>query len=74
MRPLPNLSDEAAMIKRGRRSAVMSARNEGCEAIRDAAVRCQTAMAPADLVMHAREAIEAANRLIAVATLMEEND
>ena len=39
MRPIPNLQDDAAMAARGRRSALMSCRNEACSALRDAAVR-----------------------------------
>ena len=42
MKPLPNLNDEAAMIKRGQRSALMSAKNEAAEALRDACTRLQS--------------------------------
>ena len=36
MKPLPNISDEAAMIERGRRSALAQARKEATESLRDA--------------------------------------
>jgi len=43
MKPLPNLLDTDAMAARGRRSALMAARNEACEALRDACVAVQSA-------------------------------
>lgn len=43
MKPLPDLQDQTAMAARGRRSVLMSARNEACEALRDACVRAQSA-------------------------------
>lgn len=36
MKALPNLEDEAAMLARGRRSALYEARKEALEALRDA--------------------------------------
>ncbi len=42
MKPLPKLDDDAAMLARGRRSAIHAARNEACEALRDAVVACQS--------------------------------
>lgn len=42
MKPLPNLSDDAAMIKRGQRSALISAKNEAAEALRDSCTRLQS--------------------------------
>lgn len=38
MRPLPDLNNLEAMAARGRRSALMSARNDACEALRSACV------------------------------------
>lgn len=38
MKPLPNLDDIEAMAARGRRSALMSSRNEACAGLRDCAV------------------------------------
>ena len=43
MKPLPRLDDDAAMILRGKRSALGSARNEAAEALRDAVVLVQSA-------------------------------
>lgn len=36
MKPLPNLDDEAAMLMRGRRSALAASRNEAEQELRDA--------------------------------------
>jgi hypothetical protein len=36
MKPLPRLEDEAAMLERGRRSALAAARNEAEAGLRDA--------------------------------------
>lgn len=35
MKPLPDLNDSEAMVARGRRSALMQARKEALEALRD---------------------------------------
>lgn len=35
MKPLPNLADVEAMAERGRKSALMSARNEAAQGLRD---------------------------------------
>ena len=43
MKPLPNLEDEAAMLLRGRRSAVAAARNEAESELRDAYTVYQSA-------------------------------
>ena len=43
MKPLPRLDDEAAMLTRGKRSALGSARNDAAEALRDAVVGVQSA-------------------------------
>ena len=42
MRPIPKLDDVEAMAARGRRSALMSCRNEACEELRDVAVSIQS--------------------------------
>jgi len=36
MKPLPNLDDQAAMLQRGKRSALAAARNEATIELRDA--------------------------------------
>ncbi len=42
MRALPNLEDEAAMLRRGRAAALISARNDALECLRDACTRMQS--------------------------------
>jgi len=71
MKPLPNLEDAAAMILRGKRSILGSARNDAAEALRDACVLCQSADWD-ELPAHAAKAREAASRLIDVSSLWEE--
>lgn len=43
MRSLPDLDNTAAMIARGRHSALMSARNDACSDLRDECTRAQSA-------------------------------
>ena len=43
IRSLPDLSDDAAMAARGRRSALISARNEAAAEVRDVSTAIQTA-------------------------------
>lgn len=43
MKPLPNLSDDAAMLLRGKRSALGSARNDAAQTLRDASTLAQGA-------------------------------
>lgn len=71
MKPLPDLDDASAMAARGRRSVLMSARNEACEALRDACVACQSADI-SDAIPPALRAIEAAERLQSVSALWEQ--
>lgn len=68
---LPDFDDTGAMAARGRRSALMKARNEAAEALRDAFMACQTADFP-EVAEPAQRAIEAAQRLQAVAVLWEQ--
>jgi nitrite reductase/ring-hydroxylating ferredoxin subunit len=70
MRPLPDLDDVTAMAATGRRSVLMRARNDACEALRDACTHCQSADI-AEAGPHAEKAIEAAKRLIEVSGLWE---
>ena len=42
MKPLPDLDDVEAMAARGRRSALMAARGEALETLRDASVAIQS--------------------------------
>ena len=42
MKPLPNIDNIEACAAWGRRSMLMKARNEACEALRDAAVAAQS--------------------------------
>lgn len=71
MRPLPNLDDEAAMLKRGRLSAIYAARKEAAETLRDAFTLMQS-NDWADMAAHARVAKDAADRLITLAAMLEE--
>lgn len=68
MKPLPDLDDVQAMAQTGRRSKLMTARNEACEALRDASTACQGADI-AEVGPCAQKAIEAAERLIEVSEL-----
>jgi hypothetical protein len=71
MKPLPNINDEPAMLLRGKRSLIASARNEAAEALRDATVLVQSADWP-DLARHADIAAMAADRLKTLAAMWEE--
>ena len=68
MKALPDLDDTGAMAARGRRSVLMSARNEACEALRDACVACQSADV-SEAEKPALAAITASERLIEVCKL-----
>lgn len=68
MKSLPDLDDVQAMAATGRRSVLMRARNEACEALRDAVTRCQSEDI-SEAGPGAERAIEAAQRLIEVAGL-----
>jgi hypothetical protein len=48
MKPLPDLSDDAAMAARGRRSALMAARKDALDELRDTYTRLQ-ACAPEEM-------------------------
>lgn len=39
--PIPDINNEAAMLERGRRSALMSARNDACNDLRDISSHAQ---------------------------------
>jgi hypothetical protein len=71
MRPLPNINDDTAMILRGKRSVIASARNEAAEALRDATVLAQSCGWD-DLALHASQASMAADRLKTLAAMWEE--
>ena len=71
MNPLPNLNDEAAMLARGKRSALASARNEAAEALRDACTRLQGATWQ-DLAEAAEDARQASERLKTLAAMWNE--
>jgi hypothetical protein len=42
MKPIPKLDDQEAMTALGRRSSLARARNDACEALRDAATAAQS--------------------------------
>lgn len=70
MRKLPDITDTAAMIDRGRHSVLMSARNEACDDLRNVFVSVQSA--PMDkLEQHAEPLKAIANRLIEIQTLWD---
>jgi hypothetical protein len=71
MRALPDITDEPAMLLRGRRSALGSARNEAAEALRDATTMCQSADWN-QLAQHADKAAQAADRLKTLAAMWDE--
>ena len=71
MKPLPNLNDEAAMLMRGKRSALGSARNDAAEALRDACTRLQACEYFA-IEQHAAEANAALVRLLTIAKAWSE--
>jgi Sec-independent protein translocase protein TatA len=71
MKPLPNLSDDAAMLLRGKRSALGSARNEAAQALRDASTLAQAADWER-LPDVADQAVAAAERLKTLAAIWEE--
>ena len=68
MKTIPRLDDDAAMIKRGRQSALGSARNDAAQSLRDAAVHAQGADWAA-LPTIADDAIAAAERLKTLALM-----
>jgi hypothetical protein len=71
MKPLPDLDNEAAMLKRGRLSVIASARKDAAETLRDAYTLMQS-NDWADLATHARVARDAADRLVTLAAMWDE--
>jgi heme oxygenase len=71
MKPLPNLNDDAAMLLRGKRSAIGAARKEAAEALRDQVTILQGCSWEA-IQHHAPAAISAIERLRTLAAMWEE--
>ncbi len=71
MKALPNLNDEAAMLLRGKRSALGSARNDATESLRDAYNAAQSADWP-ELHKMATHCRDCADRLITLAAMWAE--
>jgi hypothetical protein len=71
VKPIPNITDEAAMLLRGKQSAIASARKDAAETLRDACTHVQTA-AWDELPKHAKEARDAADRLLTLAAMWDE--
>lgn len=71
MRPLPDLNDSAAMVRRGQRSAIAAARKDAAETLRDAHTLMQSRDWQ-DLETHARIALAAAERLVTLAVMWRE--
>jgi hypothetical protein len=72
LKKLPDIDDDAAMIARGRRSALMSCRNDACEELRDACVAVQSA-ALEDLGSLGLRVVEVGERLRTIALLWGED-
>lgn len=70
MKPIPDVDDDAQMLRRGKASALYSARNDATECLRDALVAVQSADWP-DLSARADVALRAADRLKTLALLWE---
>lgn len=68
LKHLPDLDDSQAMAAEGRRAVLRRARNEACEALRDATVACQSATLE-QVEDPAGAAIDAAERLRDIAVL-----
>ncbi len=73
MKPLPNIADEAAMMLRGRQSALRGARADATQELRDAYTLAQGADWH-ELRKHAEAARAAAERLLTLAALWAELD
>jgi hypothetical protein len=71
MKPLPDINNDAAMLIRGKRSAIGAARNDAAEALRDACTFIQGADWE-DLPLYATNAKQAADRLLTLAAMWEE--
>lgn len=68
MKPLPPLDNAEAMAAWGRRSALLSARKDAAESLRDACVLCQSAEMH-ELPTYTARCIAAAQRLADVSAL-----
>lgn len=71
MKSLPDLNNEADMLRRGRRSAIASARKDATETLRDAYTLMQS-HDWADLSTQARIARDAADRLVTLSAMWDE--
>lgn len=71
MKPIPDVDNVEAMAAWGRRSALMSARKEAAEALRDASTFVQSADMT-EVAKPAQDAIKAAERLIEIAGIWEQ--
>lgn len=72
MKPPPDLADEAAMLRRGRSSALFSARKEAIDILRDAHTALQSGEFGPALALNARIARNAADRLLTLAAMWDE--
>ena len=70
MKPIPDIDNAEAMIARGKASALMSARKDATETLRDSLLAVQSADWP-DLSARADVALRAADRLKTLALLWE---
>lgn len=75
MKPLPDLDDTAAMVKRGRASVLFAARKEAIEMLRDAHTAMQIgALFGIEMEANARVARNAADRLLTLCAMSNELD
>ena len=72
MKPPPDLSDEAAMLKQGRISALRAARKDAIVILRDAYTAMQGDGEWGAMLISARVARDAADRLITLAAMWNE--
>ena len=68
MKKLPDIRDDAAMLERGKRGALMSARNDACESLRNVSTYVQSAQIES-LSTHADELKSIAARLVEIEAL-----
>lgn len=72
MKPPPDLADEAAMLKRGRMSALRAARKDAIVILRDAYTAMQSDGEWGAMATNARIARDAADRLITLSAMWDE--
>lgn len=72
MKKLPDLTDDVAMAARGRRSALLSARNDACEVLRTVFLAAQNSDATS-LDAIAQQLRDLASHMTEIARVAQEN-